>query len=266
MQNLDKNVVKKMYGDIANLTVHPGQDHACCVPSEIDTVEFSVMAEKYEGIDGYAPEADFGLGCGIPTQYANIRKGESVLDLGSGAGNDCFIASKLVGDTGKVIGIDMTEDMVRRANENKAKLNINNVDFVYGEIEDMPIEDAIVDVVISNCVLNLVPDKNKAFAELYRVLKSGGRFTVSDIVLTAELPENIRKAAVMYAGCVSGAIHVDEYLGIIAQNGFKDVKIVKEKDIHLPDGLLKKYLSDEEIIKFRENGAVLKSVTVYAEK
>ncbi|MCB0513974.1 MAG: arsenite methyltransferase, partial [Bacteroidetes bacterium] len=209
---------------------------------------------------------DLGLGCGLPTQFAKIKKGDTVIDLGSGAGNDCFVARAETGETGKVIGIDFTEAMIDKARNNAEKLGFNNVEFRQGDIEKMPITANVADVIVSNCVLNLVPNKQAVFAEMYRVLKPGGHFSISDIVLTGELPEKIKSAAEMYAGCVASAIDKDEYLSYIGKVGFVNMQIQKDKPIIVPDDILKNYLNDEEITQYKANDTVIRSITVYAEK
>ena len=173
--------------------------------------------------------------------FCRYQKRRHVLDLGSGAGNDCFVARAIVGETGKVTGLDMTEPMILKARENCAKLKFRNVEFVLGDIEEMPFEDKIFDVVISNCVLNLVPDKTKAFREIFRVLKPGGHFCVSDVVIKGKLSEKMKKDAEMYAGCVSGASEMNEYLKIVENSGFLNMKVHKQKEIKLPDSLLSEY-------------------------
>jgi len=189
-----------------------------------------------------------------------------VLDLGSGAGNDCFVARAIVGETGKVVGIDFTDAMLEKARKNKAKLGFQNVEFVKGDIEDMPLDDNQFDVVISNCVLNLVPDKRKAFAEIRRVLKPGGHFCVSDVVVKGNLPEKLKNDAEMYAGCVSGAIEMQEYLNIIRETGFQSVTVHKQKEVQLPQEILRKYLNEEEIRQFNQKEIGIFSITVAAEK
>jgi arsenite methyltransferase len=226
----------------------------------------AIMADDYSALAGYVPGADLGLGCGLPTQYAMIKPGDMVIDLGSGAGNDCFVARHETGPTGKVIGIDFTETMIARARQNADTLGFNNVEFRQGDIERMPVANAIADVVVSNCVLNLVPNKGAVIAEIFRVLKPGGHFSISDIVLNGELPANLSQAAELYAGCVSGAIQQDEYLRLIDQAGFTGVTLQKQKPIFLPDELLANYLSSKAITAFRQSGTGIVSVTVYAEK
>jgi ubiquinone/menaquinone biosynthesis C-methylase UbiE len=257
-----KNIVKEKYGEIAS-----GEKKGCaCGCGSSNTIEFTIMADEYNNLDGYLPEADLKLGCGLPTEYAGIKKGDTVVDLGSGAGNDVFVARALTGPEGKVIGIDMTEEMIEKANRNKEKLNASNVEFYLGEIENMPLENKIADVVISNCVLNLVPSKEKAFSEIYRILKPGAHFCVSDIVIKGNLPEPLRRSAEMYAGCVAGAISEEEYIEIIRNTGFKNVEIKTRKRTDLPYEELKLYLSDEEIKEFRRNGNGIFSITVVGYK
>jgi arsenite methyltransferase len=262
-----KQVVKEKYGEIAkasNSSGCCGTTSTCCGDSS--KVEFLMIGDEYKNMDGYVAEADLGLGCGVPTEFAGIKKGDTVVDLGSGAGNDVFVARAIVGDEGKVIGLDMTEEMITKANKNNAKLGYKNVEFKLGDIEAMPLENNIADVVVSNCVLNLVPDKQKAFSEIYRILKPGTHFCVSDIVLKGELPAGLKKSAEMYAGCVSGALQQDEYLNIIKETGFENVEIKKTKIIELPDDVLKEYLNDSEIEKFSMNNVGIFSITVVGYK
>jgi ubiquinone/menaquinone biosynthesis C-methylase UbiE len=195
-----------------------------------------------------------------------MKAGDTVIDLGSGAGNDCFVARGVVGETGKVIGIDFTEQMIEKARANAEKLGYNNVEFRQGDIEKMPVTANVADVVVSNCVLNLVPNKDNVFKEIYRVLKTGGHFSISDVVLVGELPEKLQQAAEMYAGCVSGAIQRDAYLALINKNGFKNVIVQKQKAIVIPDDILKNYLTEEEITAYKESKTGIYSITVYAEK
>jgi SAM-dependent methyltransferase len=260
-----KTMVKEQYGKIA-LQNKEQNSSSCCGATSCCTEVYNIMADEYKNIKGYHPDADLGLGCGLPTQFAKIKKGDVVIDLGSGAGNDCFVARAETGETGKVIGIDMTEAMINRARINSEKLNFHNVEFRLGEIESMPVTSDTADVIVSNCVLNLVPDKRKAFEEIKRVLKPGGHFSISDIVLTGVLPEKIMRTAEMYAGCVAGAIQKDEYLNIIRELGFENITLQKEKPITVPDDILSNYLSNEEIKLYKESGAGIFSITVYAEK
>jgi len=250
-----KEAVKKAYTNVLN-----ERDGGCCSTDCCGTGES--IADDYTNQSGYSAEADYGLGCGIPTEFAAIKKGDTVLDLGSGAGNDVFIASRTVGESGKVIGLDMTEAMIDKANSNKKKLGITNAEFILGEIEEMPLQNASIDVVLSNCVLNLVPDKAKAFQEIYRVLKGGGHFTISDIVVSGQLPEKILKTAEMYAGCIAGAMLKDEYVKTISETGFKDIKIFKEKSIELSDELMLKYLNQQELSEYRTGKNKILSITI----
>jgi arsenite methyltransferase len=259
-----KQVVKEKYGEIA---AKNQQGCGCgCNSKSNKIVGYTVMQDEYDHLDGYVVDADLGLGCGVPTEYAGIKKGDTVVDLGSGAGNDVFVARSIAGDEGKVIGIDFTEEMIHKANANKFRTGFKNVEFKIGEIENIPLQNNAADVVISNCVLNLVPDKRKAFAEIFRILKPGAHFCVSDIVLKGELPVGLRKSAVMYAGCVAGALQQDEYLGIIEETNFKNIEIKRTKVIELPDEVLKEYLNYSEIQKFRNNKIGIFSITVVGYK
>jgi len=227
---------------------------------------FTVFSDDYTKLEGYVPEADLGLGCGLPTEFALIKEGDTVVDLGSGAGNDCFVARSITGVSGRVIGIDFTEIMIEKARANAAKLGYENVQFRFGDIEKMPLTSGIADVVISNCVLNLVPDKQKAFSEIFRILKAGGHFSVSDVVLIGELPEKLSQAAAVYAGCIAGALQKSDYLQVIKNAGFVNVTVQKDKVIHVPDNLLLEYISNEELSEFRNTGAGIFSITVYADR
>ena len=224
------------------------------------------MADDYTTLEGYNPDADLGLGCGLPTQFAKIKKGDVVIDLGSGAGNDAFIARHETGETGKVIGIDFTPAMIDRARQNAEVRGFNNVEFRQGDIEHMPVTANTADVIVSNCVLNLVPNKDGVIKDIYRVLKPGGHFSISDIVLEGELPQQIKEAAEMYAGCVAGAIQKQEYLELIEANGFTNITIQKDKAIIIPDDILSNYLSAIQIEAFKKSGTGIRSITVYAEK
>jgi SAM-dependent methyltransferase len=235
-----REIVREKYASIATGTPLPVAA-SCC--SRSATASFAEPA--YPQMEGYAREADLSLGCGVPTAFASLRPGETVVDLGSGAGNDVFVAARAVGPEGRVIGVDMTPEMIARARANAEKLGSANVEFRLGEIESLPIESGSADVVISNCVLNLVPDKRKAFAEIHRVLKPTGRFTVSDIVLDSELPEEVRRSAELWAGCVSGALRKEAYLGIARDAGF-ELAIEKERAIEIPA---------DDIAKALERGA-----------
>jgi len=259
-----KDVIKETYTKAVTENKGCGCAPSCCSP--VTSVEDVTFSEDYSSIDGYENEADYGLGCGIPTEFAKIKEGDTVLDLGSGAGNDVFVARRIVGESGHVVGVDMTEAMIKKANENKQKLGYENVDFVLGEIESLPVEDATIDVVVSNCVMNLVPSKTKAYSEVHRVLKPNGHFSISDIVLSGTLPTSILNAAEMYAGCVSGALAKEDYMQTIKEAGFRNVAIVKEREIVLSDKLLLQFVSQEELDKYREDNVSILSITVYADK
>ncbi len=258
-----KKIVQQKYGAIASQSLLMNQVSCCGTSSSCcGEADYTIFSDNYSEEKGYNPEADLGLGCGIPTQYADIRVGDHVLDLGSGAGNDCFVARALVGETGKVTGLDFTDAMVAKAIANNQKLGYDNVEFIQGDIEEMPLPDNHFDVIVSNCVLNLVPDKTKAFTQIMRVLKPGGHFCVSDVVIKGTLPENLRRSAEMYAGCVSGAITLDEYLEIIGTEGFINVTIHKQKLISIPENILQNFLEASEIEEFKNSGAGIFSITV----
>jgi len=257
-----KLVVKEKYGAITNQSLNMTPSSCCSSSGCCGDMEISMIGDEYNNIEGHNPDADLGLGCGIPTQFAAIKKGDHVLDLGSGAGNDCFVARAIVGETGKVTGLDFTDAMVEIAIENNNKPGFTNVEFVKGDIEEMPLPDNTFDVIVSNCVLNLVPDKNKAFTEMLRVLKPDGHFCVSDVVIKGSLPEILRKDAEMYAGCVSGAIEMDKYLEIIKKQGFKNITVHKQKEIDIPVVVLENYLSKDEITSFKNGDTGIFSITV----
>jgi arsenite methyltransferase len=258
-----RKIVREKYGDIARRSDEAPTCGCACSCEGADS--WSVDLD-YSGTDGYVPDADLNLGCGLPVKHAGIAPGHTVVDLGSGAGNDVFVARRIVGDAGRVIGIDMTPEMIDKARRNNEKLGYANVEFRAGDIEALPVEDASTDVVVSNCVLNLVPDKRKAFAEIMRILKPGGHFCVADIVLKGELPEKLRGVAEMYTGCVSGALQEDEYLGIIRETGFADLDVRESRRIELPDDVLKGYLEDAEIALIRRSAFQVLSITVTATK
>lgn len=260
-----KEQVRQKYSEIA-LQGKETNQASCCGAGSCSTEVYNIMSDDYNTLDGYIPDADLGLGCGLPTQFAKIRKGSTVIDLGSGAGNDCFIARNETGEDGRVIGIDFTPAMIEKARANAQKMGYTNVEFRLGDIENIPVSDNVADVIVSNCVLNLVPDKDKAFKEMFRVLKPGGHFSISDVVLIGDLPESLRSDAEMYAGCVAGAIQKDAYLSLIEKNGFANVTLQKEKSITIPDDILGKYLDEDELSSFNSGGTGIFSITVYAEK
>ncbi len=264
-ENELKELVSKKYAEIADQS-RTQNAASCCGASCCSEEVYNLMADDYTQLQGYNPDADLGLGCGLPTEFAKIKKGDTVIDLGSGAGNDCFVARAITGETGKVIGIDFTERMIEKARTNAEKLNYHNVEFRFGDIEHMPVSANIADVVVSNCVLNLVPNKFNVLTEVFRVLKPGGHFSISDIVLDGILPAKLKEAAEMYSGCVSGAIQKQVYLELIEATGFTNITVQKEKNILLPDDILLQYFSAEEIKSFRESKMGIYSITVYAEK
>ncbi len=280
-----KELVREKYGQIARDAPAPGQAPAkaapssccccsspspspCCAPSPDASAatyyaeDVAGLKDAYEKLDGHVEEADLGLGCGLPTQHAGLAPGQTVVDLGSGAGNDVFIARSGVGETGRVIGIDMTPEMIDKARANAARRGFANVEFRLGDIETLPVDDASADVVVSNCVLNLVPDKAKAFTEIFRVLKPGGRFCVSDIVLEGQLPAKLRQAAELYVGCVAGALQAGEYLGLIRKAGFAGVEVKASKKLDLPDEALLGHIGAEDLAAYRASGASVLSITV----
>ena len=263
--NAIKQTVRAKYAEIAQ------QDRAdnaasCCGSGGCSTEVYNIMTDDYSKLEGHVDEADLGLGCGLPTQFAGIKPGDTVLDLGSGAGNDCFVARHEAGPDGRVIGVDFTPEMIAKARANAQRLGYANVEFREGDIEQLPLSDAMVDVVVSNCVLNLVPDKKKAFSEIFRVLKPGGHFSISDVVLQGELPDALQQAAEMYAGCVSGALQESDYLGIIHQLGFGEVTVQKRKAITLPDDVLANFLNAGVLAAFKASGTGIFSITVSATK
>jgi arsenite methyltransferase len=269
-----KEMVKEKYGAIAQQSKE--QNQSSCCGSGIGTesgcgcgcsnAEFSIMAEDYKKLPGYNPDADLALGCGLPTEFAQIKPGDTVVDLGSGAGNDCFVARSITGETGRVIGIDMTDAMIAKANANAANLGFKNVEFRLGDIDNMPVEDKTADVVVSNCVMNLVPNKQKAFAETFRIIKQNGHFSISDIVLQGELPDDVRNEATLYAGCISGAVQKEEYLRIIKEAGFINITIQKDRKIDVPNEILAKFLTVNQLREYKKSQIGIFSITVYAEK
>lgn len=260
-----KELVRQKYSEIALQDKDTNQSSCCgsgCCSDEV----YNIMSEDYQQLEGYNPDADLGLGCGLPTQFAKIKQGDVVIDLGSGAGNDAFVARHETGETGKVIGIDFTPAMIDKARSNAELRGFNNVEFRQGDIEKMPVTSNIADVIVSNCVLNLVPNKDGVIKEIYRVLKPGGHFSISDIVLEGQLPKEIKEAAEMYAGCVAGAIQKQVYLELIEANGFTNLTVQKDKAIIIPDDILSNYLSAEQVATFKQSGTGIRSITVYAEK
>ncbi len=260
-----KQVVKDKYSEIA-LQDKGTNASSCCGATTPSNKVYNIMMDDYTEVDGYVSDADLGLGCGLPTEFAKIAKGDTVIDLGSGAGNDCFVTRHETGAEGKVIGIDFTPTMIQKARINVDKLGYNNVEFREGDIDDMPVADGTADVIVSNCVLNLVPNKPKVISEIFRVLKPGGHFSISDIVLEGQLPAALKSDAEMYAGCVAGAIQKEDYLAQIEKAGFKDITVQKVKPIVIPDDILSKYISAEEVASFNKGNTGILSISVYAKK
>ena len=260
-----KKIVAEKYSAIAK-QVKTQNETSCCGTSSCDNVDYTIFADDYSALKGHHKDADLGLGCGLPTQFAKIKEGVTVVDLGSGAGNDCFVARAETGDKGKVIGIDFSDEMINKARENAKKLGYENVEFIYGDIEQIPLQDETADIVVSNCVLNLVPNKEKAFSEIYRILKKDGHFSISDIVIEGELPTALQKGAEMYAGCIAGAISKDKYLSIIKNTGFNNIAVQKQKPIFLPDEILSMYLSESELQNYKQSKVGIFSITVYGKK
>lgn len=260
-----KKTVRAKYNQISGQSADYNTS-SCCGSGEASEEVYNIMTDDYGQVEGYNQDADLGLGCGLPTQFARISEGDTVIDLGSGAGNDCFVARHETGPTGKVLGIDFAEAMISKARKNADKMGFNNVEFRPGDIEDMPVADGVADVIVSNCVLNLVPDKEKVFSEIFRVLKPGGHFSISDIVLVGDLPKELQEDAEMYAGCVAGAIQKDSYLRYIKELEFDDVTIQKEKPIVIPDDILSRYLSEDQINNFKNGPTGIYSITAFARK
>jgi SAM-dependent methyltransferase len=267
MENAEslKEIVREKYGQIARDGGSCCGPTSCCGPATGET-PFVRINEDYTGLEGYIRDADLGLGCGIPIDAADLQPGQTVVDLGSGAGNDAFIARKAVGEAGKVIGVDMTPDMIKKARENAAQVGYANVEFRLGELEALPVGGNSVDRVISNCVLNLVPDKAQAFREMHRILKPGGKFGVSDVVVEGAFPEELRQAAELYIGCVAGAMPKDRYLASLGEIGFTDIRILKEKALDVPEDLLAAYLSEDQRKSLARSGARILSITVQGAK
>lgn len=260
-----REVVRQKYAEIVTKPLS-GCGTSCCGTGEKLEKSFNMIGDAYAGVSGYVADADLGLSCGVPVEHAGLQPGQTVLDLGSGAGLDVFVARVEVGETGHVIGVDMTAEMVARARQNAGQSGFDNVEFRLGEIEHLPVRSNSIDVVISNCVLNLVPDKQRAFAEIFRVLKPGGHFCISDIVSSQKLPEWLKGIAEAYAGCVSGAIPREDYLKVIQQKGFTHIAIASEKRIHVPAELIAKSLTSEQQEEAVGNDLHVLSVTVTARK
>lgn len=262
-----KALVKQRYSELA-LNSDALNSGCCCGTSPLTSSKkvFTIMSEDYSKLKGYEADADLGVGCGLPTQYAGIKEGDTVLDLGSGAGNDCFIARAEVGEAGKVIGIDFSPQMIERARKNATKRGYTNVEFVEGDIENMPLPDNSVDVVVSNCVLNLLPEKDTIFKEIYRVLKKGGHFCISDVVLNGVFPKEFTDNAAMYAGCIASAIQREDYLAEIEKANFSNIRIERTKTVLIPDDVLLEHLNEATIAKYKAGNTGIYSITVTGER
>ncbi len=254
MEDRDKeeirNAVRERYGKIAStggvasetvqtssccgaseIAIDTDRQTSCCGPVNLSIENMSeVMGYSKEDIKGIPEGANMGLGCGNPVALASLKPGETVVDLGSGGGFDCFLASKEVGESGKVIGVDMTPDMVSKARNNAEKMGTRNVDFRLGEIEHLPVADNSADIIMSNCVINLSPDKKSVYQDAYRVLKPGGRLAISDIVATAPIPEEVRKNLALVSACVGGAASIDDTMDMLMKSGFEDIKIKPKEE------------------------------------
>jgi arsenite methyltransferase len=262
-----RNMVRQKYAEIVSAPQSGCcTTSSCCETGDQPEESFNMIGDAYDGVDGYVADADLGLSCGVPVEHAGLRPGQTVLDLGSGAGLDVFVARNEVGETGHVIGVDMTAEMVAKARQNTEQSGFDNVEFRLGEIEHLPVLSDSVDVVISNCVLNLVPDKQSAFTEIFRVLKPGGHFCISDIVSSQALPEWLKGIAEAYAGCVAGAIPKGDYLELIQQTGFSDITLTSERQIHVPADLVTKSLTPEQQEEAVLNDLRVMSITVTAKK
>jgi arsenite methyltransferase len=257
-----KKIVKEKYSQIA---MSPKNKSGCC-GNRGSSVDYSVFSEDYKQAGGYMEEADLGLGCGLPVDFAGIKPGNIIVDLGSGAGNDCFVARAETGVTGKVIGVDFSPEMIEKAKGNAAKLRYNNVEFIFGDIENIPLPGNHADVVVSNCVLNLVPDKNKAFSEIFRILKPGGHFSISDVVVVGQLPAETQRSVELYAGCVTGAIDRNDYINKVTKAGFVNIEIQKERQLEISDEVLKNHLDKTTYDEFRASVTGIFSITIYGKK
>lgn len=258
-----KELVRQRYNELALSDQAP--ESCCCnpmAPAAPSGKVFTLMSEDYSQLKGYEPDADLGVGCGLPTQYARIQKGDTVVDLGSGAGNDCFIAREETGAEGQVFGIDFAPQMLARARANAARRGFTNIEFLEGDIENMPLPGKTADVVVSNCVLNLLPRKDRIFNEICRVLKPGGHFCISDVVLDGTFPKEFTDNAALYAGCIASAIQREEYLGEIEKAGFSDIKVERTKTVSIPDEVLQEHLDEAILAKYKAGNVGIYSITV----
>lgn len=262
-----KRMVRQRYSELAENS-DLLKSGGCCgtKPAAASKKVFTIMSEDYSKLKGYEADADLGVGCGLPTQYAGIKQGNIVIDLGSGAGNDCFIAREETGETGRVIGIDFSPQMIERARNNAARRGFTNIEFLEGDIEEMPVADNTADVVVSNCVLNLLPEKDKIFKEIFRVLKPGGHFCISDVVLNGVFPKEFTNNAAMYAGCIASAMQRKDYLKEIESAHFSNIRVERTKTVVIPDDVLHEHLDEATIQTYKAGNVGIYSITVTGEK
>lgn len=265
--NLKKSIQEK-YTVIAEQAENADYEDACGCGSGCGcgSSGYADLSEDYTDMAGYHPFADLGLGCGMPVEYARINPGNTVVDLGSGAGNDCFVVREIIGDQGKVIGVDLTDRMVEKARKNAELEGYNNVEFRQGDMEKLPLSDKSAHVIMSNCSLNLVPDKRQAMQETYRALKHHGQFCLSDIFCKGDLPKGLKVDADMYLGCMAGTLSLDDGIKMLGECGFEEITIHSIRKIELPDAMLHYYLPPEEAKDFREGDPGMYAVTLSAEK
>ncbi len=266
-----RRAVRDKYAAIAATRPAVGQGPSGCGSGEQVSLAgisqlYSMVGESYAGIEGHEVAADLGLGCGIPTRLAALAAGETVVDLGSGAGNDAFVARAAVGAEGRVIGLDFTDEMIASARSIAAERGFDNVEFVHGEIEAMPLAGDIADIVISNCVLNLVPDKRRAFEEMFRIIRPGGRFCVSDVVVDGPFLPGVRESLEAYVGCIGGAIERELYLELLGEAGFVEIEIAAEHRIAPPREILSKAFDRATIDAYHAGKSQIASVTVRGRK
>jgi SAM-dependent methyltransferase len=241
-------------------------EEGCGCGSGCGCSSYADTAENYTELEGYHPHADLGLGCGLPTEFIDIREGDTVVDLGCGAGNDCFVARERTGLTGKVIGVDITESMIERARKNAEMAGYNNVEFRLGDVENLPVSDQTANAVICNCVLNLVPDKSIALLESYRVMKHHGHLSIAEIVVIGNMPQALKEDAEMYAGCLTGAMAKDDFLRLVEVSGFENVRTADMKPVELPDAMLRSHLSDDQHREYQKGMFGLFTITATADK
>jgi SAM-dependent methyltransferase len=259
-----KDSLKERYTDIAYQSEEFIEEECGC-GSGCGCHSGATDVEYYDE-PGYHPYADLGLGIGMPTRYAEIKEGQTIVDLGAGAGMDSFLAREITGPAGKVIGIDMTERMVEKARKNAEIAGYNNVEFRLGDIEKLPLSDKTAHVVLGNGIMNMVPEKKQAFSEIYRILKHHGNLSLSEIMVKGDMPKGLKIDAEMYVGCMAGSMNLEEYIQVLSDCGFEEITVKEEKKLELPDAMLHYYLPPEEAREFREGAPGIYSVTLTAEK